>query len=91
MLDEVQAVASIRVRELGAETPGLPEEIVDRFGLTAREHEVLALLAKRYADKEIADALSISPRTVARHVTGILTKMNVHSRREAAALLEAPA
>jgi DNA-binding CsgD family transcriptional regulator len=84
-------VASVRVRELGDETPGLSEELVDRFGLTAREHEVLTLLAKRYADKEIADALSISPRTVARHVTGILTKMNVHSRREAAALLEAPA
>nr|MBA2759802.1 helix-turn-helix transcriptional regulator [Chloroflexia bacterium] len=36
-------------------------------------------------DKEIADALFISPRTVARHVTGIFTKLGVHSRREAAA------
>jgi DNA-binding CsgD family transcriptional regulator len=43
------------------------------------------LIAQRYTDKEIADALFISPRTVARHVTGIFTKLDVHSRREAAA------
>ncbi len=49
------------------------------------EHEVLMFIAQRYTDKEIADALFISPRTVARHVTGIFTKLGVHSRREAAA------
>jgi DNA-binding CsgD family transcriptional regulator len=68
--------------------PVVQDGIAERFGLTPREQEVLMLIARRYADKEIADALSISPRTVARHVTGIFTKMNVHSRREAAAMIE---
>jgi DNA-binding CsgD family transcriptional regulator len=58
----------------------------DSFGLTTREREVLHLLAGRATDKEIAEALSISPRTAGRHVTNILTKLGVHSRRAAAAL-----
>jgi DNA-binding CsgD family transcriptional regulator len=67
--------------------PVAPDGLVDRFGLTPREYEVLLLIARRFSDKEIAESLSISPRTVARHVTGIFTKMDVHSRREAAAMI----
>jgi hypothetical protein len=37
------------------------------FGLSAREREVLALLAQRRTDKEIAEALFLSPRTVMTH------------------------
>lgn len=62
-------------------------EIAIMFRLTPREREVLELLARRYTDKEIAWELSISPRTVARHVTGIFTKLGVHSRREAAMMM----
>ena len=91
IVDEVQRAADERMRTMFPNALAIPAGIAERYGLTAREHEVLALLAKRYADKEIAAALSISPRTVARHVTGILTKMNVHSRREAAALVESTA
>jgi non-specific serine/threonine protein kinase len=55
-------------------------------GLTAREMEILHLLAQRWTDKEIAAALFLSPRTVTTHVTGILNKLGVGSRREAAAV-----
>jgi DNA-binding NarL/FixJ family response regulator len=55
-------------------------------GLSRREREVLHLLAKRYSDKEIAELLFISPRTVMTHATNIFTKLGVANRREAAAV-----
>jgi non-specific serine/threonine protein kinase len=54
--------------------------------LSARELEVLALIKRRMTDREIAETLFISPRTVARHVSSILAKLGVASRREAAAM-----
>jgi DNA-binding NarL/FixJ family response regulator len=53
-------------------------------GLTAREVDVLRLLAQHQTDKEIAEALFLSPRTVSTHVANILIKLNVANRREAA-------
>lgn len=53
--------------------------------LTSREIEVLQLLAEGASSKQISDQLSISPNTVRTHVQGILTKLQVHSRLEAAA------
>ena len=88
MIVQVHDAASRRVGGVENDAPVLPLTLAARFGLTPREQEVLLLIAKRYADKEIAEELSISPRTVARHVTGIFTKLDVHSRREAAAMLE---
>jgi len=64
------------------------DDLVACYGLTPREHDVLLLIGKRYLDREIAEALSISPRTVARHVTGILAKLGVSSRYDAAAMVE---
>ncbi|MGC4189967.1 MAG: LuxR C-terminal-related transcriptional regulator [Thermomicrobiales bacterium] len=55
-------------------------------GLTPRESEILRLIAGRMSDREIGEALFISPRTVSRHVASILAKLGVHSRREAAAI-----
>ncbi|MGB3306037.1 MAG: tetratricopeptide repeat protein [Thermomicrobiales bacterium] len=60
----------------------------DGWGLTAREKDVLALIARRQSDREIAEALFISRHTVARHVSSILGKLGVRSRREAARLVE---
>ena len=51
--------------------------------LTAREQEVLALLAKGYLYKEIADSLSISINTLRNHLRTIYDKLHVHSRTEA--------
>lgn len=50
--------------------------------LTIREHQVLALLAQRYTDKEIAETLEISVRTVSRHVSNVFGKLGLHSRRD---------
>jgi DNA-binding NarL/FixJ family response regulator len=51
-------------------------------GLTARETEVLKLVAKGYAYREIADKLFISTKTVQNHVQNILTKLQLAGRYE---------
>lgn len=53
--------------------------------LTARETEVLQLLAEGASSSEIAERLAVAHNTVRTHVHGILTKLQVHSRLEAAA------
>jgi LuxR family maltose regulon positive regulatory protein len=53
--------------------------------LTPRQLEVLDLLATGATNKEIAEALVISVHTVKRHVSDILSRMNVSTRTEAAA------
>ena len=50
--------------------------------LTEREQEVLAYLAEGSSNAEIAEALTISPKTVARHRENIMAKLNLHSRTE---------
>jgi ATP/maltotriose-dependent transcriptional regulator MalT len=57
----------------------------DTHGLTARELEVLRLVASGKSNKEIAAALIISEHTVARHVQNIFTKLGVASRTAAGA------
>jgi len=53
--------------------------------LTAREQQVLALLARGLGTNEVASKLVISPATVRNHVQNILNKLGVHSRLEAIA------
>jgi DNA-binding NarL/FixJ family response regulator len=97
-IDEAAAVAQELVQGLGggradeavAARPSpvaSPSTIPDpgSYGLSPREHEILVLLAQRWSDKEIAESLFISPRTVMTHVTHIFAKMGVANRREAAA------
>jgi DNA-binding CsgD family transcriptional regulator len=55
-------------------------------GLTAREGEVLRLVAAGRSNRDIAAELFISPKTVTVHVSNILAKLNATSRTEAAAI-----
>jgi DNA-binding CsgD family transcriptional regulator/tetratricopeptide (TPR) repeat protein len=59
-----------------------------RYGLTAREREVLLLLAAGHTNPGIAAELYISPKTASVHVSNILAKLGVSSRVEAATLVE---
>ena len=54
-------------------------------GLTGRQVEVLGLLAQGLSNAEIAARLSLSAKTVEHHVSALLAKLGVGSRREAAA------
>ncbi len=57
----------------------------DTHGLSARQLEVLRLVAAGRSNREVADALVISHRTVERHVSDIFTKLDVSSRAAATA------
>ena len=48
--------------------------------LTRREHEVLALMAQQHANQEIAETLSLSPKTVRNYVSNIFAKLQVADR-----------
>jgi DNA-binding NarL/FixJ family response regulator len=56
--------------------------------LTAREAEVLALLAQGLTNREIGTRLHLAEKTIKHHVTHILTKLHVRSRTEAALLAQ---
>jgi two-component system, NarL family, response regulator DevR len=65
----------------GRVTPGAEDDLL---ALSPRENDVLAMLADGLTDREIANALTISPRTVETHVSNILHKLGVRNRAEAA-------
>ena len=62
-----------------------PQPLAD-FALSPREIEILRLMVRRLSDKEIAEALFLSPHTVHRHAANVFAKLGVANRREAAAL-----
>ena len=70
-------------RFVSLEEPSSPPPALD--ALTAREAEVLRLLARGRSNAEIAAELVVSEHTVARHVQNILGKLRVSSRTAAAA------
>jgi DNA-binding CsgD family transcriptional regulator len=73
------------LRALGASAPRRPRRSTraNPFALTARELEVAARVAEGLTNAEIADALVISPKTVDHHVSSLLSKLGVGSRRDA--------
>jgi LuxR family maltose regulon positive regulatory protein len=77
-------VAALGQASPGAAPPAVapPTALVPEL-LTPREMEVLALLAERWSDKEIAARLVIAPHTVRKHTSSIFGKLGVSSRREA--------
>jgi DNA-binding NarL/FixJ family response regulator len=58
---------------------------LDKAQLTAREKEVLQLIAQGYANKEIATQIEVGVSTVRTHVENIYEKLHVHCRTQAAA------
>ena len=75
------SLAKLLVKDylLGEQENGDEENTND---LTPREQEVLTLLADGDSNNEIAEKLSISPKTVGRHRENIMRKLNLHSRTE---------
>lgn len=85
-------VSALEAVGRGEEVPddGFPSTVADRGPtdrrtLTAREREVLALLATGMANRHIADALFVSENTVRSHLKSIFRKVGVRSRSHAVA------
>ena len=92
LLEEIEAlIRRGRLRPVATESPAredddaAPDE-VERLGLTAREAEVLRLVADGLSNSQIAEQLFISRKTASVHVSNILSKLGVSTRVEAAAL-----
>ncbi|HUG83320.1 MAG TPA: LuxR C-terminal-related transcriptional regulator, partial [Euzebya sp.] len=93
LLDDLGALPAAalvrqRLRDLGVRSiPRGPQPTTreNPAGLTARQLEVLALLSDGLTNAEIADHLVVSVRTVDHHVSAVLAKLGVGSRRAAAA------
>ena len=75
LLDDLRALGSTPVREPASSD-----------ALTAREAEILALVAEGRSNGEIGRQLFISPKTVSVHVSHILAKLGAAGRTEAAAV-----
>jgi DNA-binding NarL/FixJ family response regulator len=92
----VHAVRAVTAGEVYV-TPTLASSIlhemtrptVDPFDhLTAREQEILELVAKGYTNREIGEALYLAEKTVKHYMTNVLQKLHVRSRVEAALLAQ---
>ena len=73
--------------KLTGRRPDLPfqpnERALRTLGFSARETEVLSLLAEGHSNNEIANLLSISPNTVKTHVMNVLGKLDATRRTQA--------
>jgi DNA-binding NarL/FixJ family response regulator len=65
---------------------GVPQEFSRDLGLTSREGEVLSWLSKGKTNRDIAQILGLSPRTVDKHLEQIYSKLGVENRTAAAAI-----
>ncbi|MFI1334864.1 AAA family ATPase [Streptomyces sp. NPDC020845] len=77
--------ARIPLRQADGETAPPPTPAA-ALGLTARERDVLRLVAAGRSNRQIAEELFISPKTASVHVSNILTKLGASGRGEAAAI-----
>jgi DNA-binding CsgD family transcriptional regulator len=91
LAEEVESLAARGRLQLGEDGAAAiraarPDADDDPFGLTARERDVLALVAAGATNREIGEQLHMAEKTASVHVSRILAKLNVRSRTEAAAL-----
>lgn len=84
---EAEDPATLVVLDRVAPQPPSDKELQERFDLTDRQLRVAHLLAEGKSNAAIGRALSISRHTARHHVEGVLLKLGVHSRTEAAMLL----
>ena len=82
-LGEDSGAGRVRARE---PAPGRTATREDPFGLTARERQVLALVAEGATNRQIGAALFMAEKTASVHVSRILSKLGVRSRTQAAAV-----
>ena len=98
-IDEIADTVRAIVQHRGVMSPSMTAKLIAEFrvlarraaeredlsqpGLTAREMQVLRLMAQSKSNKDIAGALFISENTAKNHVRNILEKLHLHSRMEA--------
>lgn len=98
LLDQLGATAALTVAQAVMRQRGVKAiprgrraaTRADEFGLTRREREVLALIGEGLTNGEIAARLFLAEKTVDNHVSNVLRKMGVKSRRAAAAKAAEP-
>ena len=71
---------------LAKESSNMPAQFSSELGLTTREGEVLSWLSKGKTNRDIAQILGLSPRTVDKHLEQIYAKLGVENRTAAAAI-----
>jgi predicted ATPase/DNA-binding CsgD family transcriptional regulator len=84
VLDQAIVEALADTEPIEPSAPAVALDAANAAGLTAREREVLQLLAQGLSDRRIGETLSISTRTVNFHVTNVLAKLSLDSRTAAA-------
>jgi two-component system response regulator NreC len=80
LLEDYQRLAR-QARQIEA-APREDDEMVGLDALSARERQVLELVAQGLNNQEIGEGLDLSPKTIARHRERIMNKLNMHSRTE---------
>jgi NarL family two-component system response regulator LiaR len=60
-----------------------PTELLEQYGLSTREYEVLQLMAKGHSNQEIADELFLSLNTIKTHSSNLFSKLDVKRRTQA--------
>ncbi|MDF3040838.1 MAG: response regulator [Thermomicrobiales bacterium] len=84
VLDETLAVLVAAGSNTSPSSPVASSPTTDR--LSAREREVLLLVAEGHSNKAIAEALYVSPNTVKTHVASLLNKLDADNRAQLAAI-----
>jgi DNA-binding CsgD family transcriptional regulator len=86
LVAEVEGLAARARLPLDGLEPAPAAQDGDPFGLTARERQVLALVASGATNREVGERLHMAEKTASVHVSRILAKLDVRSRTEAAAV-----